>query len=184
MLRAAIRRALAESHFATRRPFRAPGLWDRFRWRILALLTSRTYGEILFERTHRFRVEEVFLLDPRTLAMVSYASSDPARHAQPARVHATAKRLARHVKDPRGGIVASFPLPDQCAALAIPGRHALLVAITRGPTNDLLLADLAYCLARVEARFADRLDNSTEPLLTDLQPFLEDCLLIQSPPAG
>jgi hypothetical protein len=184
LLRAAVRRALAESDAPGRRPFRAPGLWDRFRWRLTALLTSRTYQEVLFEKTRRFRVEEVFLLDARTLAMISYASDDPARHAQPQRVLGTARHLARHLKDPNGGLAASFGLPEQRTARTITGRAALLVAVTRGQINDLVLADLAFCLSRLEARFHDRLRTPGEPLLAELQPFLEDCLLIQSPPAG
>lgn len=184
LLRAAVRRALAEADAASRRPFRAPGLWDRLRWGLTALLTSRTYDEVLFEKTRRFRVEEVFLLDPGTLAMISYASDDPARHAQPQCVQGTARRLARHAKAPDGSLTASFSLPEQRTAHTIAGRNALLVAVTRGSANDLLLTDLTFCLSRIEVRFRDRLRTPGAPLLAELQPFLEDCLLIRSPPAA
>ena len=53
MLRATIRRALAEYSPATR-PFHPPGSVDRFLWRLQALFTSRSYEDILFEKTHRF----------------------------------------------------------------------------------------------------------------------------------
>ncbi|MCU0752628.1 MAG: hypothetical protein MUC40_06310, partial [Akkermansiaceae bacterium] len=69
MLRATIRRALAEYSPASR-PFEPPGVLDRLVWHVRALFTSRTYEDILFEKTRRFQVEEVFLLDSSTLALV------------------------------------------------------------------------------------------------------------------
>ena len=68
MLRATIRRALAEYSPAAR-PFQPPGALDRFIWHVQALFTSRTYEDIFFEKTRRFQVEEVFLLDVRHLGL-------------------------------------------------------------------------------------------------------------------
>lgn len=183
LLRASIRRALAEYN-PMARPFRQPGLWDRFFWRMLALFTSRTYEEIVFEKTHRFLVEEVYLLDRRTLSLISYASNDPARHASPRRIEATVQKLAKQVVTTAGDIVATSDLPDRRTALTSEGRDSILVAVTRGTPNDLLTADLAFTLQRIEERFAARLQSSADPLLRELQPYLEDCLLIQAPAAA
>ncbi|MCU0750761.1 MAG: hypothetical protein MUF13_14575, partial [Akkermansiaceae bacterium] len=101
MLRATIRRALAE-YSPSSRPFQAPGAFDRFIWHVQALFTSRTYEDIFFEKTRRFQVEEVFLLDAATLAMVSFASCDPARHSSARRISGTAQRLALQLKDEEG----------------------------------------------------------------------------------
>lgn len=183
LLRASIRRALAEYNPAAR-PFRQPGLWDRFFWRLLALFTSRTYEEIVFEKTHRFLVEEVYLLDRRSLALVSYASNDPARHSSPRRIEATVQRLARQVRTSDGGTAPTFELPERRTAITCQNDTVLLVAITRGTPNDLLMADLNFALQRIEERFHDRLTTTADPLLRELQPYLEDCLLIQSPAAA
>ncbi len=183
LLRASIRRALAEYN-PTSRPFRQPGLWDRFFWRLVALFTSRTYEEIVFEKTHRFLVEEVYLLDRRSLALISYASNDPARHASPQRIEATVQRLARQVRSTDGQVPPSFELPERRTALTCLGDVGLLVAVTRGTPNDLLAADLHFALQRIEERFHERLSTTADPLLRELQPYLEDCLLIQAPAAA
>jgi len=181
--RSTIPRALA-AYNPTARPFRPPGLMDRFFWRLLALFTSRTYEEVLFEKTHRFQVEEVYLLDRQSLALISYASNDPARHSAPRRIESTALRLAQQVRDPKGGPVPAFALPDRRTALICHGELGVLIAVTRGTPNELLLADLGFSLRRIEDRFRPRLKSPHQPLLHELQPFLEDCLLIQAPAAA
>jgi hypothetical protein len=183
LLRATVRRALAEATPGTR-PFRPPGLPDRLWWWLLALLTNRSYQAIVFEKTRRFQVDEVYLLDGASRAMISYASTDPARHAAPRRVENTVMRLAQQVQAPDGTLLPALKLPDERTALTRRGRCGILVAITRGTPNELLLADLEFALHRIEDRFRTRLEATAEPLLYELQPFLEDCLLIQAPAAG
>ncbi|MES2440599.1 MAG: hypothetical protein V4584_16145 [Verrucomicrobiota bacterium] len=180
MLRATIRRALAEYSPASR-PFRAPGTLDRLVWHLQALFTSRTFEDILFEKTHRFQVEEVFLVDTHSLALVSFASCDPARHSSAKRVSSTVQRLAMQVRDEDGKIRETFELPDQRNAISRAGRHVTLMAIVRGIPSELVLADLEFALRRIEDRFREKFQQSGSPLLHALQPFLEDCLLIQAP---
>ena len=180
MLRATIRRALAEYSPASR-PFHAPGTFDRFVWHLQALFTSRTYEDILFEKTHRFQVEEVFLLDVASLALVSFASCDPARHSSAKRIQSVVQRLAMQVRDESGKIQENFELPDQRYAISRNGRYSILLAVVRGQPNDLVLADLEFALRRIEDRFRDQFQEQGSALLHTLQPFLEDCLLIQAP---
>ncbi len=180
MLRATIRRALAESSPGSR-PFHAPGAVDRFIWHLQALFTSRTYEEIIFEKTHRFQVGEVFLVDSNSLALVSFASCDPARHASPRRVENAVQRLAMQLRDENGKIRDSFELPDQRNVIARTGRFVTLLAVVRGRPSDLVIADLEFALNRIEERFRDQFLVQGSPLLHTLQPFLEDCLLIQAP---
>ncbi len=180
MLRATIRRALAEYSPASR-PFHAPRTFDRFIWHLQALFTSRTYEDILFEKTHRFQVEEVFLLDVASLALVSFASCDPARHASAKRVHSTVLRLALQVRDDDGKLRDTFELADQRNALSRAGRYVILLAVVRGQANDLILADLEFALRRIEDHFREQFQQPGSALLETLQPFLEDCLLIQAP---
>jgi hypothetical protein len=180
MLRATIRRALAEYSPASR-PFRAAGTYDRLVWHLQALFTSRTYEDIVFEKTHRFQVEEVFLLDAETLALISFASCDPARHNSAKRVTPTVHRLALGLLDEEGKVRESFELPDHRNAIACAGGLVNLVAIVRGRPSELILADLEFALRRIEDRFREQFKKDGSPLLFTLQPYLEDCLLIQAP---
>lgn len=180
MLRATIRRALAE-YAPAARPFRAPPAYDRLLWHLQALFTSRTYEDIIFEKTHRFQVEEVFLLDAASLALVSFASCDPARHASAKRVTPTVQRLALQLRDEAGKSRESIELPHHRHAISRAGRFVILVAVVRGQLSELILSDLEFALRRIEDRFREQFQQSGSPLLLTLQPFLEDCLLIQSP---
>ncbi len=180
MLRATIRRALAE-YAPAARPFRAPATYDRFIWHLQALFTSRTYEDIIFEKTHRFQVEEVFLVDAASLALVSFASCDPARHASAKRVTPTVQRLALQLRDDAGKPRESIELPDHRHAISRAGRFVVLVAVVRGQPSELILSDLEFALRRIEDRFREQFQQKGSPLLLALQPFLEDCLLIQSP---
>jgi hypothetical protein len=183
MLRATIRRALAEYSPASR-PFEPPGVLDRLVWHLRALFTSRTYEDILFEKTRRFQVEEVFLLDSATLALVSFASCDPARHASVRRVTATAQKLASQLRDSSGRFHPALELSATHRAIARRGRHVILVAIVRGRPSELMLSDLEFALRRIEDYFRDQFTQEGSALLHEVQPFLEDCLLIQSPAGG
>ncbi len=180
MLRATIRRALAEYAPASR-PFHAPGAWDRFIWHIQALFTSRTYEDILFEKTRRFQIEEVFLLDSATLALVSFASCDPARHASTHRVSGTVHRLALQLRDDGGNIRPSVNLPDGRIVIARLGSHVVLAALVRGQPGEMVMDDLSFALRRIEDHFRAQFQQEGSELLYQLQPFLEDCLLIQAP---
>lgn len=180
MLRATIRRALAE-YAPSSRPFQPPGAFDRFVWHLKALFTSRTYEDILFEKTRRFQVEEVFLVDATTLALVSFASCDPARHASVRRVTGTAQRLALQLRDDSGEIRRHIDLSDHRHLISRAGRHVVLMALVRGQPGELVSADLEFALRRIEDHFREQFQQEGSSLLHELQPFLEDCLLIQSP---
>jgi hypothetical protein len=180
MLRATVRRALAESSPGSR-PFHSPGALDRMIWHLQALFTSRTYEDIFFEKTNRFQVGEVFLVDASSLALVSFASCDPARHASPRRVENAVQRLAMQLRDENGKIRETFELPDQRNVITCSGRFVILMAVVRGQPSDLVIADLQFALHRIEDRFREQFQQQGSPLLHALQPFLEDCLLIQAP---
>jgi hypothetical protein len=180
MLRATIRRALAEYAPASR-PFQAPGAFDRFIWHVQALFTSRTYEDIFFEKTRRFQVEEVFLLDAATLALVSFASCDPARHSSARRVSGTAQRLALQLREEDGTLRPEFELADRRSVISRKGRHVVIVAVVRGQAAAMVHADVEFALRRIEDHFRAQFEQEGSSLLYSLQPFLEDCLLIQSP---
>lgn len=179
VLRATFRRALAEQHSG---PFQDPDLTHRILWRAQALFTSRSYDEVLADKIRRFSVEEVYLLDRDKLSLISYASCDPVRHANPRRVGSFAKQLAIRVKDESGALLLGFELGENRRTFVRPGRFCHLVAVIRGEINDLVKADLDFALRRIETRFHEPFVHG-HPLLKELQPLLEECLLIHSPAA-
>jgi len=180
MLRATIRRALAEQG-PRARPFHEPRWFDRVVWQLQALFTSRSYEDVLFEKTHRFRVEEVFLHDLPTLGMISYASCDPARHSDARRVEATERHIARELETRGAPDLADFPLTAGLRVITRAGSRVALSAIVRGEPREFLHGDLAFAVRRIERQHATRGAAPGESMLATLQPYLEDCLLIQSP---
>lgn len=177
LLRATFRRALSEHSSG---PFQDPGLLHRSIWRLQALIASRSYDEVLQEKLRRFHVDEVYLLDRSKLSLVSFASADPVRHSQPRRVEGFARRLAHGLKDESGALHLTFLLRDGRRCFIREGRFTYLAAVTRGEPDEFAKADLDHALKRVERRFRLPFERG-EPLLLEIQPFLEDCLLIHSP---
>lgn len=180
MLRATIRRALAENHPGSR-PFEAPGAVDRLMWQLTALFTSRTYEEVVFEKTKRFQVEEAYLFDVDTLSMISFASTDPARHASPKRANIAAHKIGQLLRAAGEGIRTDFNFEAGCRAISRQGDHVVLTLLIRGLPGEIVFTDLDYALRRIENQFRDRFADPATPLLAELQPYLEDCLLIQAP---
>ncbi len=181
MLRATVRRAIAEQ-MQTIHHFGQISLIDRISWKLKALFTSRTYDDIVFERTHRYRVEEVYLLRYQSNSLISYASHDPSRHATPRKIKYDLSRLVEELTDDEGELRKSFQLPNNNTAVVRCGQNCFLLASIRGPINALARADLDYVLSQVEQRFGDRLRDQGQQFVHVLQPLLEGCLLIQSPP--
>ncbi len=182
VLRATFRRALAEQQ---KGPFQDPDMGHRMLWRMQALFSSRSYEEVLAEKIRRFHVEEVYLLDRDRLSLVSYASSDPVRHANPRRIGSFARQLALRLRDETGALQLGFELDEGRRTFVRAGRFCYMVAVIRGEINDLVKADLDFALKRIESRYRSPFVQG-HPLLKELQPLLEECLLIHSPaaPAG
>ena len=180
MLRSTVRRAIAEQIDAAVQ-FRSTGTIDRVGWRLKALMTSRTYDEVVFRSTRRYQVEEAFLLRREDYSLVSFASHDPARHASEKRVASTIKKLIRRLTDDQGQLRKTFDYTEDQMAIIRQGKHTLLLALVRGRSNALVRADLDYVLRQAEDRFGERLEDETDAFLHVLQPILEGCLLIQSP---
>lgn len=180
MLRSTVRRAIAEQIDAAVQ-FRSTGTVDRLGWRLKALMTSRSYDEVVFRSTRRYQVEEAFLLRKEDFSLVSFASHDPARHASEKRVLGTVKKLVQRLVDDEGQLRKTFEYAEDQVAIIRQGQHTILVALVRGRSNALVRADLDFVLRQAEDRFGERLEVETDAFLHVLQPILEGCLLIQSP---
>ena len=182
MLRSTVRRAIAEQ-IDTAVQFRSTGTVDRVGWRLKALMTSRSYDDVVFQSTRRYQVEEAILLRIEDFSLVSFASHDPARHASEKRIAPTVKKLIPRITDSEGRLRKTFEVGDNRVGIIREGKHTILLATVRGRSNALVRADLDYVLRQVEERFAERLEEETSAFLHVLQPILEGCLLIQSPSA-
>lgn len=180
MLRTTVRRAIAELD-GPDQPFGSAGMLDRMMWRLQALCTSRTYDEIVFEKTARHRLEAVLLLGKDALDLISYASTDPGCHASPRRVAPLLREVLPRIRDREGALCLSFDLTDQRGGVVREGHFTYLVAIVHGELDEFAQADLDFIQRRVEERFGARLQDPSNPLLQRIQPLLEDCLLIRSP---
>jgi hypothetical protein len=64
-------------------------------WRMKALVSSRTCDDIVFERTQRYQVEEVYLLRSESHSLISYGSHNPSHHANPRKIRYDLVRLKR-----------------------------------------------------------------------------------------
>ena len=180
MLRSTVRRAIAEQ-MEDASPFRDVSGWDKFTWKLRALMGSRTYEDILFDQTRRYQVEEVFLLRPQTRSLISYASHDPSRHAKPGRVEGTVKNIATKIAHKAANDSSPVKWDNNNRQLLIRnGKHSTLAAIVHGVPNAILRADLDYALRQAEDRFGEALEDNGDIHLQILQPLLEGCLLIQS----
>ncbi|BDS05671.1 hypothetical protein NT6N_07110 [Oceaniferula spumae] len=182
MLRSTVRRAIAEQ-MDDASPFHDVAGWDKFAWKMRALFSSRTYDEIVFDRTKRYQVEEVFLLRRHTRSMISYASNDPSRHSKTNKVLSTVKKVAS-----KCGSSSSPADTESCISwedgrnlMIRRGKHCILAAIVHGSSNAILRSDLDYALRQAEERFGISLEEENDIHLQILQPLLEGCLLIQSP---
>jgi len=183
MLRSTVRRAIAEQ-MEDSSPFREVSGWDKLAWKMRAAFTSRTYEDIVFDVTKRYQVEEVFLLRPHTRSLISYASHDPSRHAKPAKVEETVKRIASKTNktgDKTKDGESSIKWENTRNLMIRRGKHCILAAIVHGPSTAILRADLDYALRQAEERFGKTLQDENDIHLQILQPLLEGCLLIQAP---
>ncbi|MGB2428273.1 MAG: hypothetical protein ACPIGG_02155 [Akkermansiaceae bacterium] len=179
LLRSTVRRAIAEQ-MAASTPFRDVPGWNKLAWKLRALMTSRTYEEILFDHTRRYQVEEVFLLRPQTRSLISYASHNPARHAKSSKVDSTVRKIATKSASLSIHESSTLKWEDDRHLVIRPGKHSLLAAIVHGSPNAVLEADLDYVLRQVEQRLGYTPEDDKDIHLHVLQPMLECCLLIQS----
>ncbi|MBT8044236.1 MAG: hypothetical protein KJO79_04735, partial [Verrucomicrobiae bacterium] len=180
MLRSTVRRAIAEQ-MEDASPFRGVSGWDKFTWKMRALLTSRTYDDIVFDQTKRYQVEEVYLLRPKTRSLISYASHNPAKHANPNKVKGVVKKIAARTAEKDQSHDGILPWENNRHLMIRKGNHSVIAAVIHGTANAILKSDLDYTLRQAEDRFGKTLETESDIHLQVLQPLLEGCLLIQSP---
>lgn len=182
-LRSTIRRALAEQR-SLQDAVEEPGVFQRFCWRIGAIFSDRSYEQMLWEATKRFRVEEVYLLERTGGALLSHAAIHGHGSVSRKGIAENARQLAASLYDDEGTIRLQFRCARGRKAEVRVGRHAVLIAVVLGEFSEALRVDLDYCLRRVEERFGARFADHDESLARLVQTYLEECLLIAMPVVG
>ena len=187
----AIRKAIAESmndtlqglNQALRYAFSLRGL----RWRLEAMQSGSTFGDVVLKHTLVFRVEHVFLIHRKSGLLLEHLAAQDATARDPQLVSGMLTAIQDFVRDsfedPSGSessAIDSLRLGDLllwCEA----GPQAYLAAVIRGNPPETLRASLRDTLAKLHEDLHGALadyngDNAT---LGDLATRLEPCIARQ-----
>ena len=179
-LRTLIRRTFAEQR-SLYEPIDEPGWLSRLNWSVGAFFGGRSYREVLWEKTGRFRMEEVYLLRANDGKCLAHVAGDAQREGGMRRAMEMARLLADSRFDAEGALRSRFRLPQGLRAELRAGRFCDLVAVVSGNFPESLLVDLDFLLRRIESRYGKELVEQEDVDLTGLRPLLVDCLLINAP---
>jgi OOP family OmpA-OmpF porin len=155
--------------------------WRSFRWRLEALRSGRSFGEVVLTHTLLFRVEQVFLIDRASGLLLQHVRAGGIGVQDADMVSGMLTAIRDFVGD-------SFTVADQASLDAFQvgdlavwieqGPRALVAAVIRGqPSPDLRLG-LQEALETIHLQLADAL----EAFQGDARPFeaarpeLEACL--------
>lgn len=155
--------------------------WRSFRWRVEALRTGRSFGEIVLLHTLLYRVEQVFLIERQSGLLLQHVRAGDIGVQDADMVSGMLTAIRDFVGD-------SFRVSDQASLDAFQvgdlavwieqGPRAVIAAVIRGaPTQDLRRA-LQDALEAIHLRLADALDafqGDASPFEA-ARPALDACL--------
>lgn len=175
-IRAAVRRAAAPARVSR------PSWLTRARYHLRALFSNRSYQEILTEKSNHYQIDEVFLIDATTSALVSFASQNAARHGSQPTMESAAGHLISRLRNDAGGVRRAFRMSDDQSVITCVGDFVILMATINGRPGKTVRADLEFALRGIEEEFREPFRHPDAPLHAQLQPILADCLRIPAPP--
>ena len=190
----AIRKAIAESmndklqglNQALRYAFTLRGL----RWRLEALRSGTTFGDVVLKHTLVFRVEHVFLIHRKSGLLLEHIAAEDATARDPHLVSGMLTAIQDFVRDSfddpsavEGGAIDSLRLGDLllwCEA----GPQAYLAAVIRGDPPETLRATMRDTLAAIHEDLRAPLEdyNGDNAPLGDLGVRLAPCVKQQIQP--
>jgi OOP family OmpA-OmpF porin len=190
MIGAAVRRAVAsalqEMMESLNQIIETSVSFRSIRWRIEAVRTGKTYGEIALLRSLLYRVEQVFLIQNETGLLLQHVISDSAVVRDPDMVSGMLTAIQNFVQDSFGAAdntLETVRLGD-FSLWVQPGPQALLAAVIRGTPPVRVREVFSSALETIHRDCGAQLSSfqGDATCLDDARPVLETCLLGQSPP--
>jgi OOP family OmpA-OmpF porin len=156
-------------------------------WRIEALRTGKSFGEIVLLKTLLFRVEQVFLIHRKTGLLLRHVRAGPAHVEDAQLVSAMLTAIRDFVQD-------SFRVPEQDSLDALKvgelsiwieqGPGAILAAVIRGTAPPALRQVFQRALETVHLQHAEALEafQGETDAFDATRPVLEECLATEYRP--
>lgn len=155
-------------------------------WRVEALRTGKSYGEIALLRSLLYRVEQVFLIQNDTGLLLQHVMCDAVVVRDPDMVSGMLTAIQNFVQDSFGAAdntLETVRLGDFSVWIQH-GSQALLAAVVRGAPPPRIRGVFSSALETIHQGYGAQLASihSDSATLDSARPVLQTCLLGQSPP--
>jgi len=180
-IRKAVAAALASMVDGFNRTLEHSLSWRSMAWRIEALRTGKSFGEVMLLHTLRFRVEQVFLIERASGLLLQHVTAGSGEVRDADMVSGMLTAIRDFVKD-------SFSVTDtegleglKVGELSVwieQGPRAILAAVLRGTAPRTFRTTLQTALERIHLEFADELEqfSGDTARFEGARPALETCL--------
>ena len=158
--------------------------WRSLVWRVEALRSGKSFGEVMLLHTLVYRVEQVFLIEPASGILLQHVAEGPGEVKDADMVSGMLTAIREFVKD-------SFRVTDgeglealRVGELSIwieQGPSAIIAAVLRGNAPRSYRTTLQTALERIHLEFADEFDHfrgDTAPF-DAARPLLESCVHVE-----
>lgn len=156
--------------------------WDSLMWRIEALRTGKSFGEVALMRSLRFRVEQVLLIHAETGLLISQATAKSAKTTDAQTVSSMLGVIQDFVRDSftTDGSQDIEVVQFGESTLSIGrGPLAIFAAVVSGTAPPDLRNFFQQTLERIHREFGEELQSFSgeSESLAAVKPLLEACLL-------
>jgi outer membrane protein OmpA-like peptidoglycan-associated protein len=156
--------------------------YESFKWRLEALRTGRSFGEIALMRSLRFRVEQVFLVHRETGLLLGHVAASNAVVQDTDLVSAMLTAVQDFVRDSFSAGKQEELDTMQVGEYTVwvqHGPHAILAAMISGAAPPDMRGYLQRVLEKIHADFAAQLQSFSgdASTLSGVLPLLRSCLL-------
>jgi len=156
-------------------------------WRIEAVRTGKSYGEIVLLRSLLYRVEQVFLIQNDTGLLLQHVLCDSAVVRDPDMVSGMLTAIQNFVQDSFGAADNTLETwrMDDFSVWIQHGSQALLAAVVRGIPPPRIRGVFSSALETIHQDYGSQLASTQgdSAALDGALPVLKTCLLGQSPPS-
>jgi outer membrane protein OmpA-like peptidoglycan-associated protein len=156
--------------------------WDSAMWRIEALRTGKSFGEIALMRSLRFRVEEVFLIHRETGLLLAHAAAKGAITQDADLVSGMLTAVQDFVRDsftPGKSDELETMQVGEYTVWVLHGPLALIAGVVSGAAPPDLRNIFQRTLEHVHGEFSQQLQgfSGDAATLSGVKPLLQACLL-------